>query len=237
MFRETESFSETDTGFATLTHVSEPREDPLTEFVRLKLREWVASGRDQNELARRTGLSPSSVSQVKGKNGVGKRSVKGWAHALGYGSEEELRDAAYAWYVAQGKKGIDLAEEPEVKAAIATVISMGGGSLLGVTETEVRAILHSFSDPRFSGRDEAYWVPILLQELQINRTLRGLARNVANNEKAAKRKRAVTIRSAFKQALDKKRERADIDDVEAKEDANIAAREAKNAPPTKQKPA
>ena len=162
------------------------RDSAVTEYVRTRIREWEASGRDQTELASKAGLSAATISQVKTRIGVGSRSIDGFARALGFKSATELRSAAYSWFQQQGAEGSARAHEPAVVAAVATV----RGLRADVTEAQIQTILFAFGHERFAGRDESFWVRTLLDELLLERHVMqatNAAAHAAQRDEAARR--------------------------------------------------
>lgn len=164
--------------------MADQRDSAVTSYVRLRIREWEASGQDQRVLARKAGVSAATISQVKTKTGVGSRSIDGFATAFGFPSAEALRKAAYQWLLSQGAPVAELMAEPKVVAAIETVL----GLRPGITRVQIETILHGFTHERFRGRDESYWVPTLLAELQMERRTEETsidARKTADRDKRA----------------------------------------------------
>jgi hypothetical protein len=147
--------------------VTDPRDNAVTAYVRMKIREWEQSGRDQVELAKRVDVAPSTISQVKTRTGVGSRSIDGFARAFGFKTVKELQDAAYLWFMAQGETTASLAAESGVAEAIEMVLPLRPG----VTRAQVETILHAFTHERFRGRDASFWVKALLEELQLERRM------------------------------------------------------------------
>lgn len=145
------------------------RDDAVSGYVRLRLREWVASGRELQELARLAGMSKSAPSQVLGGTGVGGKTGPGYARAFGFRGYDELRDAAYSWWQAEGRAGqLAVEQTGSMQEAVDAIVGLGQG-----TKAQCEVILAAYQHPRFRDRDQAWWVQTLLGELQKDReTLR-----------------------------------------------------------------
>lgn len=170
------------------------RDSAVTEYVRARIREWEASGRDQRELATKAGVSEATISQVKTRIGVGSRSIDGFARALDFPSAAELRNAAYSWYQQKSAMGNARADEPAVAAAIASVLSLQPR----VTRAQLDTILFAFSHERFNGRDEAFWIPTLLMELRLEVSVAERERAESNRDARDKRARKSQLNGALR---------------------------------------
>jgi hypothetical protein len=145
---------------AKLANMPSNRDTVLSDFVRAKIAEWQAGGREQQELAELAGFAKSTVAQVKKGTGVGAKTAPGFARAFGFPDVQTMVDAAYEWRKSSGLALDELLAEPEVQAAIQQVLTFVAGS----TEESVRAILAAFTHPRFRGRDRMYWWETLGKE-------------------------------------------------------------------------
>lgn len=143
------------------------RDDALSAFVRVKIREWVAAGKQLKDLATAAGVTKSTPSQVLRGTGVGSITGKGFAKVFGYDSFESLQRAAYQWKLEQGATLGTLAEPvPDSAKEEALKFALGLGL---VTEPQGRAILAAYAAPFFSGRDLEYWVKTLMEEAKRDR--------------------------------------------------------------------
>jgi hypothetical protein len=145
-------------------------------------------------LASRAGVSPATISQVKTKTGVGSRSIEGFAAAFGFPSAEALRKAAYQWSLSQGTPAASLMTEPGVAAAVDMVL----GLRPGITRVQIETILHGFTHERFRGRDESYWVPTLLAELQMERRTDEAATDARKTAERDRRAHKATVQGAIR---------------------------------------
>lgn len=183
-------------GYRVVTSTS-GRDKALSDYVRMKIREWLeTNGRDQKELARRVGVSPSLISTIiSGKIGVAGRSGPGFASAFGFANFDELRSAAYGWWLQQGQQTETfVADEPAVAESIEIVLGMRAD----VTKAQVLTILHAYTHERFRGRDQSFWVPELLRELQFERAVTQEKTAEANAVARDKRSRKANIHGALR---------------------------------------
>ncbi len=143
------------------------RDEVVSSFVRMRIREWKASGRELQELARLAGIAKSSPSQVLLGTGVARKTRPGYAKAFGYPSEDALLSAAWEWWKAEGQAGEDAVFVPQSDAqreAIDLVIGLQQG-----TAAQIATILAAYSHPRFRDRDKDWWLQALLAELRRDR--------------------------------------------------------------------
>lgn len=141
------------------------RDPAISGFVREKIRLWKEGGRELQELARIAGLSKSMPSQVlSGTNGVGGRSLPGFAKAFGYADVEELQRAAYDWWISSGETGASLLEMPPTEAMGAAIEYVLG--LNQTTKAHLRTILARFTHPDFRQREAEWWIQTLLAEVR-----------------------------------------------------------------------
>lgn len=136
------------------------RDTILSDFVRMKIAEWQAAGREQQQLAELAGFGKSTVAQVKKGTGVGAKTAPGFAKAFGYSDVQEMVDAAYEWRKSSGEALDALLAEEAVQTAITQVKTF----VVGATDEAIRAILSAFIHPRFRGRDAMFWVETLGNE-------------------------------------------------------------------------
>lgn len=139
---------------AKVSNMRENRDPVLTDFVKMKIAEWQASGREIGEIAQIAGFSKSIPSQVKRDGmGVGAKTAPGFAKAFGFSNVAAMVDAAYEWRKTSGAALDELLAEEPVQRAIEAVKTF----VVGSTDVSLRAILSAFVHPRFRGRDYDFW--------------------------------------------------------------------------------
>lgn len=177
------------------------RQDALSDYVRVKIREWQASGRQLQDLARIAGITKSSPSTVLAGTGVGSKTGRGYAVAFGYGPRTDpdaaykaLQDAAYEWWLAKGERAASAVttwDDPGFREAVEVL-----KTTMQATEAQIRAIMADFTAPRFAERDSMFWIQTIGAELKRDRerAVPELARNKATSKaqaeiRAAKREK------------------------------------------------
>lgn len=177
---------------AILNRVS--RDAPLSEYVRMRLREWTNEGRDLVEIAKLGGISKSGPSQVASGNlGVGGTAAPQYAKAFGM-TELELRAAALEWWERAGKATAEASREATpLGEAIAFLVGLGQG-----TEEELRAIAYAFKHERFADRDAKWWQRTLLLELEHERDRRLLERAAKKDQRNAQAREARLVADKHK---------------------------------------
>lgn len=182
------------------------RNQPVTEYVRMRLREWKNSGRELQEVAQRGGMSKSHPSQVlSGTFGVGGKTIGEYAKAFDL-DEPELVKLAHDWWKKEGSATAKAAEEATpLGEAIALLAGLGQGS-----EAELRAIAYAFKHERFDDRDAKWWQRMLLLELEHDREKELLAR--AAKKEAQREKRLVAEKHAQMQ-----KQRAELEKAHARQ--------------------
>lgn len=182
----------------------QPRDPAVTEYIRMRLRELLNSPEapTQEQIARTVGVSPAYISTVF-KTGVGGRSIDGFARLFRLGDADNLRRIAYEWHLRQEPAMSDLAQEEAVVEAVSTVQGMHPT----ISNDQIRTILHRFTDRAFRGRDEAFWVNALLEEIKQD-YLRMQRHKTGLQTQARERSRERTkIEGAYREAAKIKRER------------------------------
>lgn len=152
---------------ATPPRMQGNRDDVISSFVRSKIREWRESGRELQELARAAGFAKSTPSQVMLGTGVGAKTGPRFAKAFGYDSFDAMKSAAWEWWKAQGKAGHEAVTAPTtgvMRHAVEAVLSLNQG-----TPEQLQTIVSAYAHPRFSDRDETWWLQTLLAELDRDR--------------------------------------------------------------------
>lgn len=197
----------------TFLRVATPRDPAVTEFVRVRMREILASEKPgtQGQLAQRIGVSPamlSSFTRPGSTMGIGGRSIEGFARFLGFrdqqgrGDPDALRLAAYDWFREQSPKLSARSEEPAVHDAIARVKALQPW----VTDEHIRTILHRFTHEDFNDRDVDYWFMTIIAEAHQD-TLREQRRQASVQNARQEHERAGRkIQGAFKSAATVKRQ-------------------------------
>lgn len=136
--------------------------DPVTLYIRWRVHQ-VLGNSSQVALAKKVGVSPALLSQVKNaRTGTGPRSVEKWVAALGFSSVQELQRAAWSWHLADAKVGASLMTEPKVAEAIRVV----RGLHPDVTDEALIRVLTAFGSERFRRRGTDWWTRVLLEELR-----------------------------------------------------------------------
>lgn len=144
-------------------------DQPVAAYVRFRLLELRRAGRKDTDLADAGDLAPSNISQVRsGKLGVGARTQPKFAKILGV-SPSQLAIDAHKWWAKDGKRAeqmvaIPATENPEQAEAIEVV-----KGLVSATAGQLEAVISAFGADRFAGRDKAWWVRTLLDELERDR--------------------------------------------------------------------
>lgn len=144
------------------------RDDVVSSFVRMRIRQWKGSGKELQELARIAGFAKSTPSQVLIGTGVADKTGPKFAKAFGYASYEALRTAAWEWRRSQAEDsdgGPPVITEAMNQAA-ELVIGMGQG-----TQAQVDTIFAALAHSRFRERDRDWWVQTLLAELARDREM------------------------------------------------------------------
>ncbi len=184
---------------ARCSDVPSNRDDVISSFVRLRIREWRESGREMQELARVAGFAKSTPSQVMLGTGVGAKTGPRFAKAFGFQSYDEMKSAAWEWWKAQGKAGqeaVDLPKTDAMREAIEAVLSLNQG-----TREQLETILTAFSHPRFRDRNKDWWLQTLLVELTRDRE--------ALRDDRALRGEITSKQKQFREEHAKKRRRAE----------------------------
>lgn len=159
---------------ATLSPVAN-RQDALSDYIRMRIRDWGASGREYKELARIAGIAMSSPSTVLMGTGVGRKTGRGYAVAFGFGPRSNpdaaykaLQDAAYKWWLSKGQQAADAVanpDDPGISEAIDVLTKT-----MGASEAQIRTIMADFTAPRFAGRESMFWIQTIGEELKRDRT-------------------------------------------------------------------
>lgn len=143
------------------------RDDVVSSYVRMKVREWRDDGRELQELARSAGFAKSTPSQVLLGTGVGAKTGPKFAKAFGFKSYDDLKVAAWEWWREQGAAGQTHAMSPPSDAmekAIDMIVSLNQG-----TRPQLETILAAYAHSRFRDRDYDWWLQVLLTELARDR--------------------------------------------------------------------
>lgn len=143
------------------------RDQALSDYVRKRIREWRADGRELQELAARAGIAKSSPSTVLLGTGVAKKTGQGYARAFGFASYKALQEAAYRWWLEQGQGASEAVAAPD-EPALAEAIEVVKGTMQA-TDAQIRTIIADFAAQRFRGRDTMWWISTLGAELQRDR--------------------------------------------------------------------
>lgn len=130
----------------------EPQDKDVSEYVRARLRELIARGMEQQEIAKRTGNPPSLVSAHLTRSGVGRKAAERYAKLLGFADLGALRDAARA------RTRVELS--PVQLEAMRVVVDLGQA-----TELHARSVLEQLTIPRYADRTVAEWIQMLLLEV------------------------------------------------------------------------
>lgn len=203
------------------------RDTVLSDFLRLKIEEWVKSGREQKDLAAAAGFrSPSTVAMVKRGQGVGKKTVPGFAKAFGFASVEALVDAAYEWRRGLGESLERRLADP---AFVAAVRALGGLIAPPATDAEIRTIAADFVGPRFDEREADWWLNTIGPELKRDRMR---LHSVGAEKREARRVEAGRVR--FEEGVWREASRVKAAVVEAQEE--LAKRAATAAAEVEKKP-
>lgn len=185
------------------------RDDVISSFVRMKIREWRDGGRELQDLARSAGFAKSTPSQVLLGTGIGAKTGPKFAKAFEYRSFDEMKIAAWEWWRQQGEAGKQAVALPKTEAmrgAIQAVLALGQG-----TREQVETVMAAYSHPRFHERNQDWWIQTLLAELsrdretvradkaqraEINEKQRGLRAEHEKKAERAKRPAAAAKRHA-----------------------------------------
>lgn len=190
---------------ANLSYVPSNRDTVLSDFVRMKIREWEASGREQQELARiaqevAPQFGKSTVAQVKKGTGVGAKTAPGFARAFGFADVAAMVDAAHDWRRGSGSALDELMAEEPVRVAMENVKLI----VSNTTDEQLRSILSAFTAARFRGRDAMFWVQTLGEEAKRD-ALQQVAANAAKGvERSARTAQIRTERGAWREAAELK---------------------------------
>lgn len=130
----------------------EQQDRDLSEYVRARLRELIADGMEQKEIARRAGVSKSLVSMHLTKIGIGHRAAAKYARLLGFADLRALREAA------RSRERVELS--PVQLEAMRVVVDLGQA-----TELHARSVLEQLTIPRYADRTVAEWIQMLLLEV------------------------------------------------------------------------
>ena len=152
---------------ADMAAISSNRDDAISGYVRLRIREWEESGRELQELSRVAGFGKSTPSQVKRGTGVGAKTGPGFARAFGFKDFDALKSAAYAWWQTDGAAhaaAVDLPHTEPMREAIEAVLLLNQG-----TRSQLETILSAYAHRRFHDRDREWWIQVLLSELSRDR--------------------------------------------------------------------
>lgn len=146
------------------------RDQPISDYVRKLIREWEASGRLLQDLARAAHVAKSMPSQVKKGTGVGSRSRAGFARAFGM-TDEQLVERAFEWWKEHGRQAAVLsapaADTYPQRAEAVEVVK----DLLVATDAQLRPIIDAYGAELFANRDRDWWISTLMTELKILRRL------------------------------------------------------------------
>lgn len=87
----------------------EPRDAPVSAYVKMRLRALERSGTDQKEIAKRAAVAPSLVNQLlRTPQGVGPRSADRWARFLGFPDAFAMNREVERWWKAHLPDELDL---------------------------------------------------------------------------------------------------------------------------------
>lgn len=156
-------------GFGILNHPAATpvrvsnRDDVVSNYVRLRIRQWRDGGRELQDLARVAGFAKSTPSQVLLGTGIGAKTGPRFAKAFGFESFDAMKMAAWEWWSAQGEASSTPPSEASNTAAQA-VLDLKQG-----TPQQVQTILQAYAHPRFKDRDYDWWLQTLLSELKADR--------------------------------------------------------------------
>ena len=140
------------------------RDEAISDYVRMRIREWEDSKRELKALAKEAGVAKSSPSGIKKGVGVAYKAGVGYAKAFGFKSYfPPMQLTAYAWWlrVKGAANAVDFVNEPAVVEAIDIVSRVTGAS-----PERLRTIAGDFSAPRFRDRDTIWWVTLLSEEVR-----------------------------------------------------------------------
>jgi len=181
------------------------REDPVADYVRKLLNDWVGEGKQLKQLAKEADVVPSLLTQIRKGQGVGKITLPKLAPALGR-TVPALIAEAYDWYEEHGRKLREaVREEPAgeveqpkaLREAVEILKTMKGP----VTEDEIAASLSAFDMESLADRDVEFWVTTLGADLEWRRKHQVLENELGRVEKVAVAERGrIRRRAANKRA-------------------------------------
>jgi hypothetical protein len=150
----------------------EPGLDPVARYLRFHLERLIGRGPGQmlqRDVAERVKLSESGLSQFKaGKTGLNESHYADFARLLrirGKPAEaaERLVSDAVEWYRSLVGDTMPLLAEPDVRQAISLVAQSEE-----VSPQVVESVLAAYGNSRFLGRDTAFWVRTLIDEMRFD---------------------------------------------------------------------
>lgn len=143
-----------------------PRDLPLTEYVRYRLRPMAATdGVRLNALERTVGVTSGVFTRIlSGQTGVGSTHGDGFARLFGLANYAELVAAAHEWWREQGQRIYESSrpeshDDPEVAAAITAALT------LGTSRDAVAATVQRYA-PEIGRQDRYWWVQRFGEEMQ-----------------------------------------------------------------------
>lgn len=135
--------------------------DPVTAYVLHRARLWSLEGRTDASVLDAAKLPRSTLVQLRKRlQNVGANTEPRWAKALGHASVDELRRAAWSYWLGSHARPL----EPAQREAIEVLRGLG---LL--TEEQARSILADYSAPRFDSRPTEWWIRTLGEEARAER--------------------------------------------------------------------
>lgn len=135
--------------------------DPVTAYVLHRARLWSLERVTDASVLDAAKLPRSTLIQLRKRlQNVGAATEPRWAKALGHASVDELRRAAWSYWLSTHARPL----EPAQREAIDVLRGLG---LL--TEEQARSILADYSAPRFEGRPVEWWIRTLGDEAKLER--------------------------------------------------------------------
>jgi hypothetical protein len=163
-------------GAGNLSTVKEKESDPITEYLRFRIRAWLDAGNgDQQDFARKAGLitdddeKTSEISQVLGRRilsvGVHKAAAMGKVFGFDYPA---LADVAFRWWNSDRTRDVPAIERHGGRPGTEREDAINMALRYGVTEEQIGRALARFSDARHERRDALWWMSRFEEERRLD---------------------------------------------------------------------
>lgn len=182
----------------TLLEMSSARDAILTEYVRKRIREWEAAGRNLQDIEVQNGvryMSKSYTTRIKlGMNGVSAKTAPGFARAFGFANALELQMEAHRWARNEGREALEKFADPSLESDPNKKQALEFAKKMNVDDLAIKEALEKH--PNVRDESTIWW----LNEFERAQT--------KIREQAAKDARAARVEKSRRRKLAEARKRA-----------------------------